>query len=102
MALLRLLVAAAVVCVCLGQVLPGYTKKYVGNINVNNVMDIEFLPNGYSIITSRAGLLLLADLYTNSVPPATTTYLDLSPFTFTNGALMHHICCFVCLASKPL
>ena len=88
---MRLLVVAAAAILC-GQVcaLPsGFSQQYVGTINnVGNVMDVEFLPNGFALLVGRQGKVLIADLYSNNIPRQ--TYLDLSSVTFSNGML---ICC---------
>ena len=84
--MLRLLVVAvaAVLCAQVSALPSGFSKQYVGTINnVNNVMDMEFLPNGYTLLVGRQGMVLIADLYSNNIPQQ--TYLDLTSVTYSNG-----------------
>ena len=84
--MLRLLVVAvaAVLWAQVGALPSGFSQQYVGSFSyASNVMDMEFLPNGYALLVGRKGLVLIADLYTNNIPQQ--TYLDLTSVTYSNG-----------------
>jgi len=84
MSLLVALVVATVLCAQVSALPSGFSKQYVGTINnVDNLMDMEFLPNGYTLLVGRQGKVLIADLYSNNIPKQ--TYLDLSSVIFSNG-----------------
>ncbi len=76
-----LLLALVAACTALPT---GFSKQYVGNIdNIGNLMDVEFLPNGFALLAGRDGKILIANLYANNLPQK--TYMDLTSVTFNNG-----------------
>lgn len=79
---LVLCVSAAALCAALPS---GFSQTYLGNINsIDNLLDLEFLPNGYALIVGRKGTILIVDPTRLGSP---SVYLDLTPYTYTQGTM---------------